>query len=222
MLQVPAMIAFIQPLLHGAAVTALITLGAIAIAIPAMAIADACRFSGIEALDWPARVYIEIFRGTSALIQLFWVFYALPLITPLHPSPMVSAIVVLGLNGGAYGAEIVRGALLAVSRQQKDAAIALNFSRWQTFYRIVLPQAVPLMLPPLANLFIDMLKNSALAGLVQVSDLTFQAQLLQDSTLRSGAVYGAALVIYFAMAMVLALLMRLLEKLFRFPVGVRA
>jgi polar amino acid transport system permease protein len=207
--------------MQGAVVTAEVTAGAIVVATVASSLAVGARLSGLASLDWPARAYIELFRGTSALIQLFWAFYALPLVLPFRPSPMAAAIAVLGLNGGAYGAEILRGAILSVHKGQRDAAIALNMTSAQRMWRILLPQALPLSIPPLANLFIDMLKNSALAGLVQVTDLTFQAQLLQQSTLRNAAVYGAALVIYFAMALVIAALMRLLERVFRFPLGAR-
>ncbi len=215
------MINILPPLLNGAVATAEVTLGAIGVALLASTAAVSARFSGFSALDWPARAYIELFRGTSAMIQLFWAFYALPLVLPFRPSPMTAAIVVLGLNGGAYGAEILRGTILAVPKGQRDAAIALNLPPFQRMFRIILPQAAPLILPPLANLFIDMLKNSALAGLVQVTDLTFQAQLLQESMLRNALVYGDALVIYFILAMIIAAVMRLLERFLRFPIGAR-
>lgn len=215
------MLHILPTLLRGAVVTGEVTLGAIVVASVSSSCAVAMRLSGLAALDWPARVYIEVFRGTSALIQLFWAFYALPLVLPFRPTPMTAAIAVLGLNGGAYGAEILRGAILAVPKGQQDAAIALNFPPATRMFRIILPQALPLIIPPLANLFIDMLKNSALAGLVQVSDITFQSQILQESTLRNAEVYGLALIIYFAMALILAGVMRFLERCFKFPLGAR-
>lgn len=215
------MLHMLPMMLRGALVTGEVTAGAIVVASVASSCAVAMRLSTLAALDWPARVYIELFRGTSALIQLFWAFYALPLVLPFRPSPIITAIVVLGLNGGAYGAEILRGAILSVPRGQHDAATALNFSATTKVFRVVLPQAWPLILPPMANLFIDMLKNSALAGLVQVTDITFNAQILQESTLRNAEVYGLALVIYFIMALVLAGFMRLLERRMKFPVGAR-
>ena len=215
------MLHMLPMMLRGALVTGEVTAGAIVVASVAASCAVAMRLSTLTALDWPARVYIELFRGTSALIQLFWAFYALPLVLPFRPSPMVTAIVVLGLNGGAYGAEILRGAILSVPRGQHDAATALNFSITAKVFHVVLPQAWPLILPPMANLLIDMLKNSALAGLVQVTDITFNAQILQESTLRNAEVYGLALVIYFIMALALAGFMRLLERRMKFPAGAR-
>ena len=215
------MLHILPTMLRGALVTVEVTTGAVIVACASASCAVAMRLSGLGTLEWPARVYIELFRGTSALIQLFWVFYALPLILPFRPTPMAAAIAVLGLNGGAYGAEILRGAILAVPKGQHDASAALNLSPTTRMFRVILPQSLPLIIPPLANLFIDMLKNSALAGLVQVTDITFNAQILQESTLRNAEVYGLALVIYFIMALVLAGFMRLLERRMKFPVGAR-
>jgi len=209
------------PLLRGALVTAEITAGAIALCAVAASLAALARLSGIAPVAWLARIYIEIFRGTSAMIQLFWVFYVLPFFH-VSLSPMFSAILVMGLNGGAYGAEIIRGAVVAVPRGQLDAAVAINLPLFSRIGRVIIPQALPRIVPPMANLFIDILKNSALAGLVTVSDLTFQAQVLRESTLANGEVYGLAMLIYFALAMVISLLMRLLERRIRFPVGSRA
>lgn len=216
------MLHILPTMLRGALVTVEVTTGAVIVACASASCAVAMRLSGLGTLEWPARVYIELFRGTSALIQLFWVFYALPLILPFRPTPMAAAIAVLGLNGGAYGAEILRGAILAVPKGQHDASAALNLSPTTRMFRVILPQSLPLIIPPLANLFIDMLKNSALAGLVQVTDLTFQSQILQESTLQNAKIYGLALIMYFVMALVLAGLMRLLERIFKFPIGARA
>jgi polar amino acid transport system permease protein len=215
------MLHILPTMLRGALVTVEVTTGAVIVACASASCAVAMRLSGLGTLEWPARVYIELFRGTSALIQLFWVFYALPLILPFRPTPMAAAIAVLGLNGGAYGAEILRGAILAVPKEQHDASAALNLSPTTRMFRVILPQSLPLIIPPLANLFIDMLKNSALAGLVQVTDLTFQSQILQESTLQNAKIYGLALIMYFVMALVLAGLMRLLERIFKFPIGAR-
>ena len=208
------------PLLHGALVTIEVTAGAVALCIIAASIAALARLS-IGPVTWMARIYIELFRGTSAMIQLFWVFYVLPFFH-VNLSPMLSAILVLGLNGGAYGAEIIRGAVNAVPRGQLDAAVALNMPRFSRIRSIIVPQALPRIIPPLANLFIDILKNSALAGLVTVSDLTFQAQVQRESTLASGEVYGVVILMYFALAMVISLIMRFIERRVRFPVGSRA
>src|SRR5690606_14561998 len=108
-------------------------------------------------------VYIEVFRGTSLLVQLFWLYFALPLVgmaigIDLRLPPVVAGVLALSLNIGAYGAEVVRGAIQAVSKDQYEAAKALNFSPSKTLWRIALPQAIPEMMPPFGNLAIQNLK----------------------------------------------------------------
>jgi polar amino acid transport system permease protein len=147
----------------------------------------------------------------GALVQLFWFYFVLPLFG-LSLSATVVAILVLGLNAGAYGAEVVRGAILAVSKGQWEAAISLNLSRRSTMWRIILPQAVPAMLPPAGNLLIELLKNTALVSLITITDLTFSAQILRAETLKTTEIFSLVLLMYFAAAMVIAAMMRLLER----------
>lgn len=172
---------------------------------------------------WPARalsiVYIEIFRGTSLLVQMFWLFFALPLLG-VSLSPVMAGILALGLNIGAYGAEVVRGAILALPPGQYEAAVALNFTRRYTLWNIVLPQALVEMMPPFGNLVVQNLKDTALVSLITLSDLTFRAQNLRNLTLDSVPVYTLTLLLYFAMALVFAGLMRLLERAVAARVGV--
>ena len=129
-------------------------------------------------------VYKRQFRGTSALVQLFWFYFVLPLFGVQLPAMLVG-IVVLALNAGAYGAEVVRGAIRAVPPGQREAGVALNLTRGQIMRRIVVPQAIPAMLPPAGNLLIELLKNTALVSLITITDLTFRGQLLRSETLRT-------------------------------------
>ena len=195
-------------------VTLQVTAGAIALAVPMAIIAGLGRLSRQKLLRWPASVYVEVFRGTSALVQLFWFFFVLPLLGVQMPAIM-AGILVLALNAGAYGAEVVRGAVLAVPRGQREAAVALNMTRAQTIRRIVLPQAIPAMLPPATNLMIELLKNTALVSLVTISDLTFRGQLLRNDTLRTVEIFGLMLLLYFAVALAITAVMRLLERRMR-------
>ena len=166
------------PLLDGLGVTLQVMAGAAALAAPLAVVAGVGRLSTRRPLRWLASVYVEVFRGTSALVQLFWFYFVLPLFGLQLPAMLVG-IVVLGLNAGAYGAEVVRGAIRAVPPGQREAGVALNFTRGQILRRLVLPQAVPAMLPPAGNLLIELLKNTALVSLVTITDLTFRGQLLQ-------------------------------------------
>lgn len=201
----------IPPLLSGLKVTLLLTLGGALFGIIAAVIAGLARLSPVAPVRWLAAIYIEVFRGTSALVQLFWFYFVLPLLGLTLPATTVG-IVVLGLNAGAYGAEVVRGAIVAVPKGQWEAAISLNFSRNQTMRRIILPQAVPAMLPPAGNLLIELLKNTALVSLITITDLTFSAQILRAETLKTTEIFSLVLLMYFAAAMVIALLMRLVER----------
>lgn len=141
-------------------------------------------------------IYIEFFRGTSLLVQLFWIFFVLPLFG-ITLDPFSAGFLAVGLNAGAYGAELVRGAILAVPRGQWEAAIALNMTGAQRMRRIILPQAVAIMLPPWGNLIIEVLKGTALVALISVTDLMFEVRQINISTFLSVQAFGTALVIYY-------------------------
>lgn len=158
----------------------------------------------------PARVVVEFFRGTSLLVQLFWLFYVLPLFG-YQLEATFCAILALGLNYGAYGAEVVRGSIAAVPAPQWEAALALNFSSTQRLRRVVFPQAWVQMLPPLTNLLIQLLKGSALASFVLLQDLTYQIEQLRRGTGDTIFAFGIGLILYFVIAYVLTLLMNVLE-----------
>lgn len=202
--------AMLPPLLQGLWVTLQVTAGAAALAVPLALLAGLARLSGRPWLRWPASVYVEVFRGTSALVQLFWFYYVLPLFGLRLPALLVG-IVVLALNAGAYGAEVVRGTIQAVGPGQYEAARALNMGRVQTLCRIILPQAVPAMLPPVGNLLIELLKNTALVSLITISDLTFRGQLLRAETLRTAEIFGLILALYFIVALCITAAVRWLE-----------
>ncbi len=121
--------------------------------------------------------YVEIFRGTSAIVQLFWAYFVLPSIG-VEFSPFAAGVLVLGLNAGAYGSEIVRGALQAVPEGQREAAAAVNFSRFDEIRFVLLPQAIPITIPPLENLAIEWFKATSLLSLISVADLTYRVNVM--------------------------------------------
>jgi len=160
---------------------------------------------------------IEFFRGTSLLVQLFWLYFALPLLgqslgVDLRLPPVLAGVLALSLNIGAYGAEVVRGALQAVPREQTEAAQALDFTPKQILWRIRLPQAVPEMMPSFGNLAVQNLKDTALVSLVGLSDLAFRAEQIRNITQDNTTIYTLLLLMYFGMALVLTLCMKLLER----------
>jgi len=212
---VPPPLDLLPPLLSGLRVTLQVTVGGAVVAALAALLAGLARLSPSRLLRWPALVYIETFRGTSALVQLFWVYFALPFVG-IELGALTAGILVLGLNIGSYGAEVVRGAVQAVPRGQREAAVALNFSSRQQLWRIVLPQALVAMLPPAGNLLIELLKATALVSMITLSELTFEAQVLRSSTLRTVEIFSLVLLIYFVVAQMLAFGMRSLERRFAF------
>ncbi|CAB3633471.1 MAG: ectoine/hydroxyectoine ABC transporter permease subunit EhuC [Achromobacter sp.] len=199
------------PLLEGLAVTLEIMAGAVVLAVPLALAAGVGRLSTLRPVRWLASIYVEVFRGTSALVQLFWFYFVLPLFGVQLPAMLVG-IVVLALNAGAYGAEVVRGAIRAVPPGQREAGVALNLTRGQIMRRIVVPQAIPAMLPPAGNLLIELLKNTALVSLITITDLTFRGQLLRSETLRTTEIFTLMLLLYFAVALLITAGVRLLER----------
>ncbi len=205
------LLVFARELLLAAPVTIEITLGAAVLAFGMSILFGLARLSRIWLVRALARIYVEFFRGSSALVQLFWLFYVLPHFGILL-EPVTVGIVGLGLNAGAYGAEIVRGAVTAVDRGQYEAATALNFSRSRTMLRIILPQALVAMMPPFGNLFIELLKGTALVSLITITDITFRAAQLNVFTLRSMEIFSIAINVYLALALVIIFFMRGMER----------
>jgi polar amino acid transport system permease protein len=206
-----SLLALLPPLLDGLRVTVQVTGMAAVLGLAMAFLAALGRLSRARLVRAASRIYIEVFRGTSALVQLFWVYFALPLLG-VRLEAMTAAVVVLGLNTGAYGAEVIRGAITAVPRGQYEAALALNLSERQTMWRIVLPQALLVALPPFGNLLIELLKNTALVSMITLADLTFEGQMLRASTLRTVEIFGLVLLLYFALAALLTLGVRALER----------
>ncbi|MFJ5707461.1 MULTISPECIES: ectoine/hydroxyectoine ABC transporter permease subunit EhuC [unclassified Streptomyces] len=166
-----------------------------------------------------ARAVVEFLRGTSLYVQLFWLFFALPMLG-FRLEPMACGVLAFGLNYGAYGAEVVRGAIAAVPAAQTEAAIALGMGPGLRLRRIVLPQAYALMIPPFKNLLIQLLKATPLLSLVTVADLTFQVDQLRAATGGTAAAYLLLLLVYFGVAALLGAGMNALERRAKARLGV--
>ncbi|MFD8153403.1 ectoine/hydroxyectoine ABC transporter permease subunit EhuC [Streptomyces sp. NPDC059720] len=169
-----------------------------------------------------AGFYTEVFRGTSALIMIFWVFFVLPITFGWQLVPLWAATLALGLTYGAYGSEIVRGALNAVDPAQKEGGIALSFTPWQRLRLILLPQAVPEMIPPFSNLLVELLKGTALVSVIGMGDLAFSGNLVRLALQESAEIYTYVLLIYFVIAFLLTRGMRGLERKLKAGVGTQS
>lgn len=177
------------------------------------------RLSSNLGIKSVATIYIETFRGTSLLVQLFWIFFVLPLFG-ITLDKFTAGFLAVGLNMGAYGAELVRGAILAVPKGQWEAAKAINLTPAVRMRRIILPQAFVIMLPPWGNLIIEILKGTALVALISVTDLMFEVRQINISTFQSAQAFGTALIIYYVFARFLITpLMRSFERVMAYKIG---
>lgn len=204
---------FLPILLRGAWVTIQIAATASVVAILFAFLSGLARLSARAVVRRVATVYIEVFRGTSLLVQLFWLFFVLPHFG-IELTPFQTAVIGLGLNIGAYGGEVVRGAILAVSGGQTNAAMALGLRPAQTMRYVVLPQALLRMLPVWGNLLIELLKGTALVSLITVPDLAFRAYQLNQATFRTAEIFSLVLVLYAAIALAIVACTRGLERYF--------
>ncbi len=177
------------------------------------------RLSERVAVRAVALLYVEIARGISSIVLLFWMAFALPILLDFdQPSLLLMGSIALGLNMGGYGAEIVRGAIQSVPHGQTEASIALNLTPTQRIRKIILPQAMPIILPPMGNLTIEILKGTALVSLIGLSDLAGEVSKLRinrtisEDPVSIPVLFLNALIIYFVLAQIINLLFRLAER----------
>ncbi len=155
------------------------------------------RLSSFRILTAIVTGFIEIFRCTPVLVQLVWCYYALPILTGIELSPSAAAFITLTLYGASFFGEIIRGGIISVDAGQWDAGRALGMRRHQLMARVVLPQALRRMIPPLMNQTVLQLKNTSLLSVLAVPDLLYQGQLITSATYRPLETYTMIAIIYF-------------------------
>ncbi|KAB2885914.1 MAG: ectoine/hydroxyectoine ABC transporter permease subunit EhuC [Albidovulum sp.] len=202
---------YLTLILLGALVTVQLTVMGSALALVVAFLAGLGRIARWWPLRWLATAYIEFFRGTSIFVQLFWVYFVLPF-AGVTLSPLAAGVMALGLNVGAYGAEVVRGAILSVPKDQREATVALNLTPYQRMRHVILPQALPLMLPTFGNNAIELLKATAVVSLISLTDMTFQAQVVRAQTGSTLVPFLTILALYFLMALAISSGVRALER----------
>lgn len=169
------------------------------------------RLASWQVLRLPAIIYVEFFRGTPALVQLFVIYFGLPDFG-YQPSPLQAAIVSLGLNGAAYISEIYRAGIESIHRGQLEAALSLGMTPARAMRYIILPQALRTMLPPMTNFAIVLLKDTALVFTVGIVEILALSRQLVTETLQSGVIYPMAGAIYLCMTIPMARLAARLER----------
>jgi His/Glu/Gln/Arg/opine family amino acid ABC transporter permease subunit len=202
---------FMSVLLGGAVMTVTVTIGALALALVGGLIAALMKLSRWRLLRIPANIFIEFFRGTPALAQLFVIYFGLPDVG-IHLTPVAAAIIGLGINGSAYLAEIYRAGIEAIHKGQLEAALSLGMTPPRSMQYIILPQALRIMLPPITNFTILLLKDTALVSVVAAPEIMFFARNLVTETFQSMHVYLLAAAIYLCMTIPLGRLVAVLEK----------
>jgi len=217
---------FLEPnqyelLLDGALITIQILVYSFMLGVVLSLIFGVARLSEREWVRGAAFLYVEFARGISSIVLLFIIAIAIPILFDVgQASLIVLASTALGLNMGGYGAEIVRGAIQSIPKGQTEATIALNLTPTQRLRYVILPQAMRVILPPMGNLTIEILKGTALVSLVGVSDLLQSTRNVRQQQIASGAastgdltvLYLNTLLIYFVLAQVIAIIFRYLER----------
>jgi His/Glu/Gln/Arg/opine family amino acid ABC transporter permease subunit len=207
-------------LIQGAGITIALTVVSFALGIGiglVVAFARDHRWRVVRVAAW---TYVWIFRAVPTLVQLLFVWNALPLMfpalksTPIGQNQFVAAVIALSLNEGAYAAEIIRGGLLSIDDGQKLAARALGLSAWGAFRRVIAPQLARVVIPPMSIDFITLLKITSLASVISLRELLTNTQLMVASTFRFAELYAAVAVWYLVLVSIFMVVQSQIERRF--------
>lgn len=202
---------FLGVLLTGAVMTVIVTAGGFIVSILLGVVFAACKTGQSRFFRAVAYVYVEVFRAVPVLTQLFIIYFGLATIG-IKLNPIPAAIIGFGLNGGAYLSEVFRAGIEAVDRGQTEAAQAIGMTKLMALRMIVLPQATRIVLPPLANFAIGLLKDTSLASAVAAPELSFRAHMLVNETFLSTQIYLLVALVYLGLSLPLASVARQLER----------
>ena len=199
--------------IDGTIITLKLTIMSAILALIISFIVGIARISKYISIRVIATIYLEFFRGSSALVQMFFIFYVLPL-WGIYFDPLTAGVIACGCNLGSYGSEVVRGAILAVGKEQHEAALALNYNTYKRFRFVIIPQAIPVMIPTFSNLLIELLKLTAVTSLITINDLTMQAKTIQVQSASLLEPFLIILIIYFIISSIFLLITDFLAKKF--------
>lgn len=203
MINISAIIDILPQLLRGLGITVSVLIASAILAYLMAFIAGLCRLSQNIIVRKVTGFYVEVFRGTSLIVQLFWLYYAIPMLFNIQlGSNWWAGVIAIGLNYGAYLSEVVRGSILSVSKGQTEAATALNMSRFQRMRLVIFPQAVRMMLPEFGNYTIQMLKGTSLVSLIGMRDILYYGDIMRSTNLaQAPLIYLLVLLVYFIIAL---------------------
>ena len=201
-------------LLLGAGVTIKITAMSVAVGVIIGLFVGIARICRVRPLEWLAAVYVDFFRGTPLLVQIFLVYFALPVLTGQRIDPYIAAIGACGINSGAYVAEIFRAGIQSIDEGQMEAGRSLGMTWGQTMRYIIVPQAFKRVIPPLGNEFIALLKDSSLVSVIGFEELTRRGQLIIAKTYGSLEIWISVAIVYLVMTLSISRFVAYLEKRF--------
>jgi polar amino acid transport system permease protein len=204
-------IEFLPILLNGVVLTIIVTLGSLLLSTLLGLVWALMRVSGIGPLSWTSAAIINLIRGIPIIVLLFYLYFVMPDLG-ITLSALQAAILGLGIAYSAYQAENFRAGIEAIDKGQIEAAQAIGMSWWLTMRRVVLPQAVRIVLPPYGNIMIMMLKDSSQASTITVAELALQGKLIASSTFKNTSVFTLVALMYLTMSIPLILLVRHFEK----------
>ena len=193
------MIEFLPPLLDGAVITITVSLLAFSLAMVSGLAIGIARISRMAPLRVVSACYIQFIRGTPLLLQLFFIYYVLPY-AGIVLSPFVSGAIGLTLNYAAYMAEVFRSGIQAIPKGQWEAGSSVGMSRSRLMRRIILPQAIRIIVPPIGNFFVSIFKDSTLVSVITMRDLMFSGELLASATYKHFEIFAMVAVIYFCIS----------------------
>ncbi len=170
------------------------------------------RLSRHRWASWPAGFVIEVFRTTTPLVQLFWFFFALPLIVGIEMTPFMAAVVTFSIQSAAFFAEVFRAGIVSIERGQWDGARAIGMTHGQALRRIVLPQAVKRMIPAFMERTIELMKTTTLVATIAYADLLYAANEISQKTFRPLETFTVVALIYFVVITAFSLVARRLER----------
>lgn len=203
-------------LILGVAMTIYVSIVSMVVAIILGLIVASMRMSKPAALQTAGRLYVRLFRGVPLYVYIIWVYYGLAMLLGLRFSPIQAGVLCLSTLYGAYLAEIDRGALQSIPKEQTQAAVSLGLTPLQTFWDVTLPQAVRIIIPPTTNLFAVMVMDSSLVSVIGVMELMRLTKVGASDTFRAFEFYTAAAVIYVALVLVVTRASRHLERRYQF------
>ena len=201
-------------LLAGAGVTIEITAIAVGLGFIFGLITSVCRLTGVKIVQVIAVCYVNIIRGTPMLVQIFLIYFALPMVIGERINPFVAAVAACSINSGAYVSEIFRAGIQSVDKGQMEAGRSLGLSWMQTMRYVILPQAFKHVIPPLGNEFISMTKETSLVSVIGFEELTRRGQLIIAKTYGSFEIWLTVAAIYLVMTLTIARLVSYLERRF--------